>query len=175
MTEEVWTAATRRRLAGAQLRSLSPEHAAERLSVIDMIVRYAHFIDGRDFDGYRSLFADRIDLDFSAITREPAGVVDTDGFVAKIAIAISRFETTQHVTSDHLVAIEERDSDGRARAAALLCNIQAIHLPAPGEGNPDGIGMNGRYTMQVRRSSTEARWLIEKFAIEILMRQPIPM
>lgn len=77
----------------------------DRAGIGDLIHAYAHNIDRRDWRRYRSIFADRIDIDFFgwAGIRE---TVDADAWVATVKATLAPFDATQHTMSNLLVTLD---------------------------------------------------------------------
>lgn len=164
--DQVW-----QRVREAPRASLGTQEYADRAGVIDVMTRYAHCIDSRDFDGYRSLFADKIDLDFSAINGNPPGIADADGFVEGVKTAIARYPVTQHLMMNHLVALDETTAAREpARGAHCVCFLRATHLLGDIGSARNGMEVGGRYTLHVVRPLSTEPWLIDRFAISLLWR-----
>lgn len=92
----------------------------------DLIARkvyeYAYGIDTRDWPLYRSIFDERIDVDFSSYNGRNPSTMTADDWVAGVRPLFSGLDATQHSMSNPLVDI---DGDGTARCRMYM---QAAHF-----------------------------------------------
>lgn len=86
-----------------------------------------HAIDGKDWDAVQSVFADRIDIDYSSLFGVPAATVPVDEHVAGWRALARSFDATQHVTGPIVV----KEAPGGVEAHT---HVRAYHLMknAPG-------------------------------------------
>lgn len=123
----------------------------ERNEIIDVFNRYAVGVDRRDRDLYRSCFCDEIGVQVGdGVSKNcPA-----DEWVEQAFRALSGFQATQHIITNHMV---ELDGD-RARGSAYL---QARHF-----GPERMLTVHGCYENDLVRS--EDIWRIRKLRLAII-------
>lgn len=88
---------------------------SDRLEIQDLLTRYAHAVDTKDWDLYRTVFTPDAHIDY-----ESAGGIkgDVETVVAWLSDALSNFPKTQHLVSN----IDTRlDGDG-ATVRAMFYN-----------------------------------------------------
>ena len=90
------------------LRALS-----DRVEIEDLLTRYAHAVDTRDWDLYRSVFTPDALIDYTS-SGGPAG--DLDETVAFLEVALAHFEMTQHLLSN----VDARLGDDPAEVTAVF-------------------------------------------------------
>lgn len=129
---------------------------------------FAFGIDSRDYDLFRSVFTDRVELDYSSYHGGPARTMDADDWVAACASLFDGLQATQHSMSNPVV-----DLDGdRARCRMYM---QAVHvLP-----NPDGdaeFTIGGYYDDRLVRTGDGRRsgWRIEAVQLTVWWRRGNP-
>jgi hypothetical protein len=123
----------------------------ERNEIIDVFNRYAAGVDRRDRDLYRSCFRDEIGVQVGG------GVSKTcpaDEWVEQAFRALSVFQATQHLITNHVI---ELDGD-RARGSAYL---QALHF-----GPEKVLTVHGCYENDLIRS--EDGWRICTLRLAII-------
>lgn len=76
---------------------------ALRAAIIDVQHRYALGIDTRNWELYRSVFAEQVRFDFTDWFGGAAEELAADEWVARICAGISGFDGTQHQISNHVV------------------------------------------------------------------------
>ena len=101
----------------------------DRTEIVEQTTRMAWLADRRDWDRLVDLFADEVDLDYTALTGgHPVRLSPVD-LVAGWRAGLGGLDATQHLVSNHLV-----DVDGdRAVATA---QFQATHVLANPHGDP---------------------------------------
>jgi hypothetical protein len=68
-----------------------------RAEVLDVLARFAHGIDGRDWILYRSVFADEVDVDYTSYRTGSAARMAADDWVARARRLFPGLDATQHV------------------------------------------------------------------------------
>jgi 3-phenylpropionate/cinnamic acid dioxygenase small subunit len=126
----------------------------DRAEIIDLFSRYAAAIDGRDAVLYRSCFTDEVDIETSG-THIQGGPAQEWVDLALRAVGV--FEGTQHVITNHRVALDGDEAD-------CVANLQARHWN--GEAT---VSVGGEYTTRLRR--TGAGWRIAKLAMRVRWTQ----
>jgi len=113
---------------------------ADRLSVQDVMARYAAGVDERDFDLYASVFAD----DVAVIGFGPEPIRGRGAWVEHVRQALERYDATQHLLGPVLAEI---DGD-RARCRT---DVQATHSLA---GRDDAVlVLWATYRSELRRGA----------------------
>ena len=98
-----------------QSRDVDHQYLADRLAISDFLTTYAHAVDTKDWELYRSLFTDDAEIDYTAA----GGIQGTvDEVVAWMTTTMEMFSATQHLVSNEMVSI---DGD-RATARAMFFN-----------------------------------------------------
>ena len=120
---------------------MSDQLIADRIALQDVMLRYAAGVDERDYDLYRSCFADDVEvLDFGS---EP--VHGGDAWLAYVKKALERYNATQHMLGPQLATVDgDTAHDGRrardprrglprlsSQAPILEPVARGIHLYAP--------------------------------------------
>lgn len=138
----------------------SPPHdlagLLDRAAISDLVFAYARGIDRRDWRLYRSIFADRVDIDFStwAGTRE---TVDADAWVASVRDTLACFDATQHRMTNVAISV---DGD----TSVCVAEMTARHVLVV-DGLPRFQMLGGYYTDRCVR--TPAGWRIVGCALTI--------
>lgn len=126
---------------------MSDHWAADRLALQDVMLRYAAGVDERDFDMYRSCFADDVEvLGFGAET-----VHGGDAWLAYVKNALERFGPTQHMLGPQLATV---DGD----KAHCRTDVQALHYLKEPEGQT--LTLWATYETDMQRINGE--WKIKK-------------
>jgi ketosteroid isomerase-like protein len=95
---------------------MSDQYVADRIACQDVMLRYAAGVDNRDFDMYRSCFADDVEvLGFGAET-----VNGGDAWTDYVKTALEAFGPTQHMLGPQLATIE-------GDSAQCRTDVQAHH------------------------------------------------
>jgi hypothetical protein len=93
-----------------------PLTAADRAAVLDVLARFAHGIDGRDWALYRSVFTDEVEVDYTSYrpgsrSRMPAGE-----WVDRARRLFPGLDATQHVLVNAWIQAE----GGRVRVRTSM-------------------------------------------------------
>ncbi len=154
-------------LAQAQpsTRIVSPDASVEeklraltdREEIGRIIVALGHSYDTRNWELHRSLFADEIQMDFSASIGSGLTTMQADEWVAAVKPFFESLDATQHIGMPLAIAI---DGD-RAEAVAML---HAQHFLKEARGEPVQR-MIGSYDVSLVRS--DAGWKIVKIVQHI--------
>ena len=130
-------------------RGAAPDPADE-LAVCRTLYRFATAIDTRDWAGYRAVFTDEIDLDYSSYRPGSAGRFRADDWVARGAALFEGLDATQHCLNNPLV-----DIDGDT--AAITIYVQAEHFLTNRDGD-NWYTLGGYYRDRLIR--VDGAWLI---------------
>ncbi|MEC9424872.1 MAG: nuclear transport factor 2 family protein [Actinomycetota bacterium] len=91
---------------------------ADRISVEDLLTRYATAVDQRDWDLYRTVFTPTAEVDYTSA----GGIAGPlDEVVEFLAASLPMFEMTQHVIGNVDLAVDPNDPD-RATVSAAFTN-----------------------------------------------------
>jgi hypothetical protein len=136
---------------------------ADENEIKKLIMQLSFAMDLRDRDMYRSVFADEIECDITAIVGEAVpltGAMNADEFADNIIEMLSEFEMTQHVNAMHMIEVHGDD-------ATLSCYVIGTHYLGRPTTDPSGHcsdpwnTIGARYDMRARRF-TEG-WLFVAF------------
>jgi len=139
----------------------------DRQTIVDVVIRYATGIDMRDWDLYRSCFADPCEFDFSSWNGRPATVMPADTWVDAVRATNGNFESTQHLSTNHVVRF---DSDDEATCVSYM---QAQHwysaerLTSLGHPGDDArwCTLGGFYTYTLVRTGDD--WRIRRCQLTV--------
>lgn len=84
---------------------------ADRIEITDLLTRYAHAVDTKDWALYRTVFTADAEIDYST-TGGPTGSLEE--VVAQLTPMLDLFERTQHFVSN--IAVELAGDEARVRA-----------------------------------------------------------
>ena len=101
--------------------SLTLQEISDRIEIQDLLVRYSHSIDTRDWDGLDEVFTPDAFIDYTAFGGTKGTLQETKDFLAKAMVA---FKSFQHMISNMLV---ELDGD-RATARTICHNPMVMDL-----------------------------------------------
>ena len=79
---------------------------SDDLAVCRTLYRFARAIDTRDWTGYRAVFADEFDLDYSSYRPGSVGRMQADDWVARAAALFDGLDATQHSLTNPLVDVD---------------------------------------------------------------------
>lgn len=120
----------------------------DREAIIDVMNRYAAGVDGRDAKLYRSCFSDVIDTDMLGNAQQG---IAADDWVEQVLSAVSIFETTQHMITNHTVRSLGDDRN-------CVAYVQATHW------RPEGAWLvGGTYDNDLRL--TDDGWRIYRLSL----------
>ncbi len=139
--------------------------AEDKLLVTETTYRYATGIDTRNWELYRSIFADEVSIDFSSYNpARPASTMAADQWVAGLRPLFTGLAATQHSMTNPLVSL---DGD----RAEITMYMQAHHVHDA--ENPDSwYTIGGYYTDTLKRS--DGGWLIDSVALTVTWRSGDP-
>ena len=133
------------------------ERLLDEQDVIRSILRYASGIDMRDWDLYRRVFADELEIDFTSWSGGQPTKMAADQWVQAVRGTLSGFEGTQHTLTNFVVGI-----DGDAARAVVY--MQAQHYLPNGRGDST-LTIGGYYTHDLVRAETD--WKIRKARLTV--------
>jgi ketosteroid isomerase-like protein len=96
---------------------------ADRQALQDVMLRYAAGVDERDFEMYRSCFADEVEV----VGFDADVIRGADAWVAFVRTALEQYGATQHLLGPQLATIKGDTADTRN-------DVQALHALKDPEG-----------------------------------------
>lgn len=116
---------------------------ADHIAVCDTVYGYAEAMDTRDWESYRSLFGEDLDIDYSSFHPDQIAVYRADDWVANVRGRLCRLDATQHSMTNPRV---------RVRGDTAECRIQAQvqHVHTLG-GTQATCLFGGRYRFALAR------------------------
>jgi hypothetical protein len=125
--------------------------SADELAVSETVYRYATAVDRRDWELYRSLFADTVSVDFSSFDpRLAPRRMRADDWVDGIVPLFTGLAATQHTMTNPLAVV---DGD----AATITMDVRAQHVHDP-EDPASWYTVSGYYDDALVR--VDDRWLL---------------
>ncbi|MCZ6888551.1 MAG: nuclear transport factor 2 family protein [Gammaproteobacteria bacterium] len=100
-----------------------PDEAADRIALQDVMLNYAAGIDERDFELYRSCFADAVEV----LGFGPTPIHGVDVWLDFVKNALDRFGSTQHMLGPQLATVDGDTAHTRS-------DLQALHVLKEPEG-----------------------------------------
>ena len=141
--------------------------AEDKLAVAETIYHYALGIDTKDFDLYRSIFADQVEIDFSSY--EGSSVVEPsllggDQWVRRVQPLFVGLAATQHTMTNPLAVI---DGD----SATCRMYMQAHHVYEP-DKDDSWFTIGGYYDdTLVRDAESPTGWKLTSVKLTVLWRK----
>ena len=141
--------------------------AEDKLAVAETIYHYALGIDTKDFDLYRSIFADQVEIDFSSY--EGSSVVEPsslagDQWVRRVQPLFVGLAATQHTMTNPLAEIE-------GDSATCRMYMQAHHVYEP-DKDDSWFTLGGFYDDSLVRSDlSPTGWLLTGVKLTVLWRK----
>src|SRR3972149_3056387 len=89
------------RMNGGSLQEL-----LDRQAVSGVVSRYATGIDMRDWTLYRTCFTDEVEIDFTSWSGGEAQRLPADQWVAGVRSGLAGFESTQHISTNHVITLD---------------------------------------------------------------------
>ena len=130
---------------------------ADYSEIVRRRYEYALGLDTRDFVLLRSIFTERITMDFEDYSGQPAATLSADDWVAGCEVVFTGLDATQHVMSNPMV-----DIDGDEARCRMY--MKAEHFFQNDRGDAD-FALGGYYEDQLVR--TEAGWRIRAVTLRI--------
>ena len=126
---------------------MSDQSVADRIACQDVMLRYAAGVDNRDFNMYRSCFADDVEvLGFGDET-----INGGDAWLEYVKTALERFGPTQHMLGPQLATIDGDNAQCRT-------DVQAHHYMKDAESTT--LTLWATYETDMRRIDGE--WKISR-------------
>ena len=128
----------------------------DRQSVIDSILRYASGIDMRDWELYRQVFTDEMEVDFTSWSGGSPRKLSADDWVKGVS-GLAGFQATQHTLTNFVVNV-------RGDEATAVVYVQAQHY-LPNDKGDSTLTIGGYYTHELVRFPTD--WKIRKARLTV--------
>lgn len=122
----------------------------DRAKIIETVNSYGMSVDTRNFDWFRSLFTDTVEVDYTAMLGGKPYTVAADELTKKWKALLTSFESTQHIIANHVVNIE-------GDMAMTRAHFQAHHILINRKGGTSWT-VAGYYIHKLKR--TDAGWRI---------------
>ena len=131
--------------------------AGDRAAILDVLARFAHGIDGRDWALYRSVFTDEIDVDYTSYRPGSLARMAADDWVDRARRLFPGLDATQHV----LVNAWMQQDD---QAVRVQTSMRADHFL---DGERYTLG--GRYVH--RLVADGGRWRIRAVTLSVTWQE----
>lgn len=129
----------------------------DQADISDVVKRFATSVDTLDFDLFRSLYADEVDMDVSSFSGLAPERVSMDAWTDQIRGFLPGFDATQHVLSNFVI-------DVAGDNAKVVVYMKAEHFVANDQGdNSHAIG--GHYEFGLSRTSGD--WKIVAMTLNV--------
>ena len=130
-------------------------------AICEVRYRYALGLDTRDWELYRSIFVDDVEIDFSSFSGESGGTLRADDWVATCRVFFTGLDASQHVMTNPMVTV---DGD-RAHCRMYMT---ADHYFANDQGG-DRFVIGGYYDDRLIR--TGDAWLLEAVTLTMFWQR----
>lgn len=129
----------------------------DRIQIIELLNQFGMAIDLRDWDRFRSLFADSVEFDYSSIG-EVAATLAPDEIANTARQDLGGFQATQHVITNHLINLTGNE-------ASCLAHVRAMHF-LPNDRGESLLEMGGYY--QAGLIKPNSVWKIKRWKFIVL-------
>ncbi len=130
-------------------------------AICEVRYRYALGLDTRDWELYRSIFVDDVEIDFSSFSGESGGTMRADDWVATCRVFFTGLDASQHVMTNPMVTV---DGD-RAHCRMYMT---ADHYFANDQGG-DRFVIGGYYDDRLVRTGDV--WLLEAVTLTMFWQR----
>lgn len=128
---------------------MEADEIAARLEINEVLARYCHALDRRDWPAFRNVFTEDATLDFSAFGGPKGNVAELEAFLRPVLDSLAG---SQHMTSTVMVDFDDDGADVRSTAIVPM-------TAADGDGNEHTVFNGLWYEDRLRR--TPAGWRIQ--------------
>lgn len=136
----------------------------DKQAIIETVYKYAQGLDTRDWKLYRSIFTDRVFLDFSSYHGQQGEWLSADEWVARLQPLFSGLAATQHSMTNPLV-------DFGAEGAECRMYMQAEHIHDPADST-SWYTIGGYYTDRLVKDGDG--WRITSVKLTLFWRRGDP-
>jgi hypothetical protein len=98
---------------------MSLQEISDRLEIQELLVRYSHAVDTRDWDLFRQVFTDDAVIDYTEMGGTRGGVAETCAFLESVMPA---FASYQHMTGSPVLEL----AGDQARARTICFNPMVL-------------------------------------------------
>jgi hypothetical protein len=130
---------------------MSLQEISDRLEIQELLVRYSHAVDTRDWDAFEQVFTEDAVIDYTEMGGPRGGVKDTRAFLES---AMPMFSSFQHMIGNTVLEFDGADS---ARSRSICFNPMVFPRGEGGEPQVFFCGLWYR-DLLVR---TDAGWRIK--------------
>ena len=93
---------------------LSLQEISDRIEIQELLVRYSHCIDTRDFDGLDRVFTPDAHIDYTALGGSKGTLAETKAFLERSMVMFKSFQ--------HMIANTVLELDGDRASARTICH-----------------------------------------------------
>jgi len=93
---------------------LSLQEISDRIEIQELLVRYSHCIDTRDFDGLDDVFTPDAHIDYTALGGSKGTLAETKAFLGRSMVMFKSFQ--------HMIANTVLELDGDRARARTICH-----------------------------------------------------
>ena len=129
----------------------------DKQAISEVLYAYAAGCDRRDWSRFRACFCEQVEIDLSSWSGAPAAVMQRDDWVAGVRAGLSGFDSTHHLSGNHLIEIT-------GDSAHATSNIQASHILAG-----ERVVLGGWYDTHLARE--DDTWRIARSQLNITWRE----
>ena len=127
----------------------------DRMDITDTIIRYATSVDTCDWELFLTCYTDDIEMDMTSIGFDKPLNMPAKEFLEIIKQAVSPFDSTQHILSNHVVKINGDNAE-------CISYLQAQHFRQD-ETGVHTLTIGGYYSNSYVR--TPDGWRISKYKV----------
>ena len=142
-------------------KELEPVNFSDHTEIARRLYEYALGIDTRDYALLRSVFTDRITMDFQDYSGQAPATLDADDWVAGCRRLFDGLDATHHVMTNPIIDIQ-------GDAAHCRMHMTAEHF-LKNERGSSLYAIGGYYVDQLSR--TDGRWLINAVTLKLLWQR----
>lgn len=140
--------------------------AQDKTAVAETVYKYATAIDNRDWELYRSIFADTVMFDFTSYApRLQRGEMSAEKWISNLKPLFTGLAATQHSMSNPSVYL-------RGNQAKITMRIQAHHIYD--ENDPASWFTIGGYYYDTLTKTKAENWLLTGVTLNVLWRSGNP-
>ncbi|MBR7194805.1 nuclear transport factor 2 family protein [Gordonia sp. SCSIO 19800] len=134
--------------------------------IVSLMARFARGIDLRDWELYRSVFTDEIDIDYSSYRAGHAGRFRADDWVQRGRMLFPGLAASQHFLSNYDITVDAAAGTGR-----VVTYVRAEHV-LPNAGGDAMFTIGGYYTDDLAR--VDGEWRISAKRLTVLWNSGNP-
>ena len=135
----------------------------DRAAISDVVNAYATAVDRRDWQLFRTVFADRLFLDFRSFHPSLHREVTLDELV-EITRGIAAFDSTQHISSNHVHTLA-------GNRATCVSYMHAGHF-LKRDGVEHACFLYGYYTYELLRAGDT--WKVDRYGLQVTAQHGDP-